>query len=80
MSDSAGSDPYFFPLKDGKTRSLKEEMDGEVLFSRQSRHFSFTDKMVKVLFSISTLSWRVNNYVSRQGKGSNRRNESTIML
>ena len=24
--------------------------------------------MIKVLFPICTLSWRVNNYVSRQGK------------
>ena len=59
---------------------LAQEMDGEEFISLQCRHFSFTDKMVKVLFSISTLSWRVNNYVSRQGKGSNRRKDNTIVI
>ena len=40
----------------------------------------FIDNMIKVLFSICTLNWPVNNYVSRQGKGINRRNESTIII
>ena len=30
--------------------------------------FSFINNMIKVLFPICTLNWRVNNYVSRQGK------------
>ena len=47
---------------------MKEEMGGEVLISRQSRHFSFIDNIIKVLFPICTLIWLVNNYVSRQGK------------
>ena len=40
MSFSDGSDPYpyFFHRKMEKTRSVKEEKDGEVLISRQSRH------------------------------------------
>ena len=64
-----------------KTRSLKEEMDGEVLTSRQTRHFSFIDNMIKVIFPICTLNWRVNNFVSRQGKGGvKRRNESTLII
>ena len=55
--------------KMGKTRSVREEMDGEVFTSRQSRHpFSLINNMIKVLFPIYTLIWRVNNYVSRQGK------------
>ena len=33
---------------------------------------------MEVLFHICTLTWSVNNYVSRQGKGINRRNENTI--
>ena len=36
--------------------------------------------MIKVLFSICNLTWRVNNYISRQGKCTNRRNESTIII
>ena len=60
-----------------KTRSVREEMNGEVFISRQSRRFSFVDNMIKVLFSVRTSNWRVNNYVSRQGKRLNRRNEST---
>ena len=47
---------------------MKEEMDREVFVSRQSRHSPFIDHMIKVLFLICTLIWRVNNYVSRQGE------------
>ena len=57
---------------------MKEEMDGEVFISRQSRHFFFIVDIIKVLFPICTLNWRVNIYVSRQEKGINRRNESTM--
>ena len=60
---------YFFRRKMEKTRSVREEMDGEVFISRQSRHaFPLINNMIKVLFTICTLIWRVNNYVSRQGK------------
>ena len=38
----------FFCRKMEKTRSMKRK-DGEVFFSRQSRHFSFLDNMNKVL-------------------------------
>ena len=69
MSISDGSDRNFFCRKMEKTRSVKEEMDGRVFISRQSRHrFSLINNMTKVLFPICTLIWRVNNYVSRQGK------------
>ena len=74
MSIFDGLDPYFSVEKMEKTRPMKEEMDGEVFISRQSRHFSFIDSIFKVLFRICTLNWRVNNYVSCQGKGINRRN------
>ena len=80
MSVSDGSDPYFLLWKMEKTLSMKEEMEGEVFISRQSWHFSFIDNMIKVLFSIFTFNWRVNTYVSRQGKGINRRNKSTIII
>ena len=44
-------------------------MDTRMFISRQSRHpFSLIKNMIKVLFPICTLIWRVNNYVPRQGK------------
>ena len=63
-----------------KTRSMKEEVDGEVFISRQSRPFSFIDDMIKVLFPICTLNWRVKNFVSRQGKGKNRNDSINIFI
>ena len=64
-----GSDRTFPCRKVGKTRSVREEMDGKVFISRQSRHtFPLINNMIKVLFPICTLIWRVNNYVSRQEK------------
>ena len=80
MSISDGLDPYSFHRKMEKTRSMKEEMDREVFISGQSRHFCFIDNMIEVLFPICTSNWRVNNYVSRQGNGLNRRNENTIII
>ena len=43
--------PVRFPSKDGKRRFIREEMHGNVFISRQSRHFSFENYMIKVLFS-----------------------------
>ena len=69
MSISDGLDRTFSCRKMGKTRSVREEMDGRVFISRQSRHpFSLINNIIKVLFPICTLIWRANNYVSRQGK------------
>ena len=57
--------PYFFLSKDGKD-AVRE---GRVFISRQSRHpFSVINRMIKILFPTCTLIWRVNIYVSRQGK------------
>ena len=61
-----------------KTRPMREKMDGSV-FSRQSRHVSFIVNMIKLLFPIFILTFRVNKYVCRQKKGRNRRNESTFV-
>ena len=80
MSISDGSDPYFFRQKMQMTRPMKGEMDGEVFIFHQSFFFSVVNSMVKVLFPVCTLTWRVNNYVSRQGKVMNWRNESTIVI
>ena len=40
MSISDGLGPYFSCRKMGKTRSVKEEVDGEVFISGKRRHFS----------------------------------------
>ena len=49
----------------------------KLFISRQSRHFDHDVVIYKVLFPFSTLTWRVNNYVSRQRKGMNSRKENT---
>ena len=81
MSISDGSDRTFFCPKMGKTRSVREEMDGRVFLSRQSRHpFLLINNMIIVLFPICTLIWRVNIYDFPPMKGINRRKKSTIMI
>ena len=78
MFISDGLDPYIFRRKVEKTQFMKEEMDGELFISRQSRHYSFIESLIKLLFPLCTLNWRVNNFVSSQGKSTNRKNESTV--
>ena len=46
MSASDWSDPYIFRWKMEKTRSVKEEMEGELFISRQSRHISFASYFI----------------------------------
>ena len=43
-------DRYIFRRKMKKTRSVKEEMEGKLFISRQSRHSSIVIIMIKVLF------------------------------
>ena len=62
-----------------KTQPMTEEVDGEVVISRPSRHCLFVVNMNKVLFPTCTLTWRVNSYVSHQGKSTNRRNMSIFV-
>ena len=50
ISISDWLDPYIFRQKVEKTRSVKEEMEGKLFISRQSRHISFVIIMLKVLF------------------------------
>ena len=52
ISISDWSDLYIFRRKMEKTRSVKEEMEGKLFISRQSRHISFVIIMIKVLFPI----------------------------
>ena len=49
-----------------RTRPVREELDGNMFISRQIHHFSSVHFMIEVLFSIFTVKWRVNNYVSSQ--------------
>ena len=70
----------FFCRKIKKSPSMKEEMDGEVYISRQSRHLSFIDDMIEILFPNFTFKWSVNNYVSCQGKSMIRKKESTNII
>ena len=50
ISISDWSNPYIFRRKMEKTRSVKEEMEGKLFISRQSRHISFVFIMIKVPF------------------------------
>ena len=67
----------------GKTRSVKEEMEGNVFMSRQSRHIFFVIIMIKVLIPTLYLDLACKQLCIKermkyvQGKGINRRNEST---
>ena len=80
MSISDVLDPYFFRAQMEKTHSGKKDMDGEVFIARQSRLFSFLNNMIKRLLPICSLNWRLDNYVSRQRKSKNRRNESIVFF
>ena len=61
--------PVPLPSKDGKgvVREGRNGREG-VYFPPESASFPLINNMIKVLFPICTLIWRVNNYVSRQGK------------
>ena len=77
MSISVGLGPSIFCRQMEKTRLMREEMDGNVFIYHQSWHSHFDFLVICILFPICTLTWRLNNYVSREGKDINRRNEST---
>ena len=61
--------PFFFPWKEGKD-AVHEGGNGRkgVYFPPESASFPLINNMIKVLFPVCALIWRVNNYVSRQGK------------
>ena len=67
ISDELG--PSIFCRKTEKERPMMKEMDGKaVYFPSESAFFKFDVLYLKVFFPICTLTWRVNNYVSRQEK------------
>ena len=61
--------PYFFLSKDGKdaVREGRNRRKG-VYSPPETASFRLINNMIKVLFPNCTLIWRVNNYVSHQGK------------
>ena len=72
MSISDGLGSSIFCRKMEKTRPMREEreeMDGKVVyFPPDSALLPLMLYLSTVLFPICTLTWRVNNYVSRQEK------------
>ena len=58
-----------FPSKDGKD-AVREGRNGRkgAYFTKESASFPLISNMSKVFFPICALIWRVDNYVSRQGK------------
>ena len=69
MSISDGLGPSIFCRKMENARPMREEMDGKVVyFSPESALLPLMLYFSTVLFPICTLTWRVNNYVSRQEK------------
>ena len=77
MSISNRLRSYIFRRKMEKRWPRREEMNGKVFIHRQNWQFLFVDNVTEVPFPICTVSWRVNNYVSRQEKGIQRKNHST---
>ena len=80
MSISDGFEPYFCCQNIEKTRSKKEEMDGEVFISRQIRHFSFYGQYDWSTFPYLYLDLLCKQLCFAPRKNMNRRNESTIVV
>ena len=74
-----GPVPHSFSGKVELTRSVREQMDEKLFISRQSWPFSFGYNIIKLRFFNCSLNWRANSYVSRERKGSRRRNQSIIV-
>ena len=70
---------YIFCRKMKKTRPMGAEMDGNMFISRQSRYFFVIVNIIEVFFRMCTSTWRVNNYVSHQGKAMKRWNERSLL-
>ena len=69
MSISDGLGPSIFCRKMEKERPMREEMDGKVVyFQPESALLPLMLYLSTVLFPFCTLTWRANNYVSRQEK------------
>ena len=54
--------PVRFPLKYGKDAACEGRKGWKNVYFHQSRHFLFVD-IIKTIFRIFALTWRVSNYV-----------------
>ena len=69
MFISDGLGPSIFCRKMEKARPMTEEMDGKsCLFPARVGISDFEVMMYELLFPVCALTWRVNDYVSRQEK------------
>ena len=68
MSISDGLGPSIFCQKMEKARPMREELDGRVVCFPPEAAFLLDVVICKVLFRTCTLTWRVNNWVSRREK------------
>ena len=69
MSVSDGLKSFIFCQKMEKARPMREKMDGKVVcFPPESVLLPLMFYFSTVPFPVCTLTWRVNNYVSRQEK------------
>ena len=69
MSISDGLEPSTFCRYMEEARPMREEMDGRVVyFPPESALLPLMLYLSTVLFPICTLTWRANNFVSRQEK------------
>ena len=67
MSIPDGLGPSIFCRKMETTRPMREELDGKVVyFPTELALLPLMLYFSTVLFPVCTLTWRVNNYVSRQ--------------
>ena len=67
----------FISLVTEKTQRMGEKMVAKVFFPSRVGIFAFIIKKIELNFSICIVTWRINNYVSRQEESKNRRKEST---
>ena len=77
MSNFDGLGPSIFCRKMERTRPMREVVDVKVVYLPPESAFRFSCINNVSFFPYLKLTWRVNKYVSRQGEGINRRNEST---
>ena len=77
-SDELG--PYIFRQKMEKTRSVNWELNGKVFISRQSWWFFLSSHIIRTIFPMCTLTWRINNYFSLQGNVLTRETEVIFLF
>ena len=59
---------------------MGEKMNDKVFFPAKGGIFCLINNIIEVLFPTCTLTWRMNNYVSHQVRGVNKKNEITNII